>query len=622
MVRIALACVASLQLAVATRAADEPEPIKGTVLRKAAEKAAAVIEKSQKVWYEKKQGCTSCHHQILPILVHEAARERGVAYDAVLGRDVVARSLAHLKGLDAIVQGYDYIDEVDEAWKLIAAHAAGIPSSASTSAAAQYLASAQRADGGWHTMDGRPPQSHGRVTATAISARAVQIYMPESFKGEKQAVLRRAGKWLLGVRPRTTEEGAFRLLGLHWAGAGKGACEDASKGLLARQGGDGGWAQMPGLPSDAYSTGEALYALHHGAGLAVDAPAYLGGLRFLMKSQEEDGSWLVQSRLNDIIPVSPDFFPSGFPHGRKNQFLSIMGTAWAALAILQAVPELPKTAAPPLRPDFRPPEKADWIDVALNGTAADLKRALDAWMRPTARTTRGTTALMLAARDLEKVLLLIDRGADVNAKAESGITALTVASRYHGNAEVIRLLLRKGARPNAARGEAVKHGASALFFAAASGDVRTARALLDARAAVDAEMRVLGTDRQTPLMTAALRGDTAMVEYLIRRGADPNWAGNEKIAVLHRSVVNNHAETVKALLAGGAKINKADSEGFTALHYAALTDYGDTVILKLLLAAGADRKLKDDKDRTALDLARHFKHKAAEAVLAAEGPPR
>ncbi len=603
-------------------AEQKPGAIEEAALRRAATKACALIEKSQKVWYDKKQVCTSCHHQVLPILVQAAARDRGIAVDAELARDVVARSFTYLKGLDAIVQGQNYIDEVDEAWRLVTAAAAGVPASVSTSAGAQFLASAQRADGSWYTMDARPPQSHGRFTTTALSARAVQLYLPDSFREEKQAVLRRARKWLEEARPRTTEERAFQLLGLYWTGAGKEARDRAARHLLAQQRDDGGWPQLPGMPGDAYSTGEVLYALHRGAGLASDSPVYQRGLRFLLKTQEADGSWLVKSRIDMDLAVSPPYFNAGFPHGRRHQFISIMGTGWAVLALLQAIPEAKKKPAAPAWPDLRPAVKDDWIDVALNGTAGELKKALDGGMKASARTAGGTTALMLAARDPEKVKLLLARGADVNARADSGFTALLIAARYRGNAETVRLLLKKGARPNAPGGVKVLHGASALFFAATSGDLETAGALLDAGAAVDAEMWVLGQLQQTPLMAAALRGDSAMVELLTRRKANASWGDRAGTTVLHRAVINNHPAAVKALLAAGAKIDQADRGGYTALHYAVLVDHADPTVTTLLLGAGANRDLKDTRGRTPLDLARANRRQAIQAVLAGKASPR
>src|SRR3954451_4409004 len=102
-----------------------------------------------------------------------------------------------------------------------------------------------------------------------------------------------------------------------------------------------------------------------------------------------------------------------------------MGSEWAAMALLRAVPPAagprPKPSA---RPDFAPAEMDEWIRVALDGSADDLRKALAGGMKPNAKTSKGTTALMLAARDPAKVKLLLERGAEADARAESGVTAL------------------------------------------------------------------------------------------------------------------------------------------------------------------------------------------------------
>ena len=57
-------------------------------------------------------------------------------------------------------------------------------------------------------------------------------------------------------------------------------------------------------------------------------------------------------------------------------------------------------------------------------------------LSPNAPTTAGkTTALMMVAGDPAKLRLLLDRGADVNARAASGFTALMVAAQYGGSAD-------------------------------------------------------------------------------------------------------------------------------------------------------------------------------------------
>jgi squalene cyclase len=89
------------------------------------------------------------------------------------------------------------------------------------------------------------------------------------------------------------------LLGL----AGQGALRarfDGTHNLLAEQRRDGGWAH-PITPSDAYATGQALVALAESGGVATHDRAYAQGVKFLLSTQLEDGSWFVRTR----VPIQP-----------------------------------------------------------------------------------------------------------------------------------------------------------------------------------------------------------------------------------------------------------------------------------------------------------------------------
>ena len=606
---------------VGNAAAQDQVEIDAAILREAATKPLALIQKSQQVAIEN-YTCSSCHHAVLAMPMFAQAHERGLPFDFAIARQFLTTSFAEYTDLDAMVQGHGFGNDVDSGWVLMTAHAVGIPPSLSTSAIAQHLASAQRADGDWRTFDARPPQSHGRITATAVSARGMSLYLPEQFQEERESRLRRARNWLLKAQPRTTEDRTYHLFGLLWTGADEGARKNAAKQVLAERRKDGGWSQLPRLESDAYATGEVLSALHQAAGLATSDPAYQRGLRFLLNTQRPDGSWQVESRLHPPARISPPYFESGFPYGR-DQFISIMGTEWATMALLHAIPpQAGQEPKPTAWADITPNETEEWIRVTLNGSVADLKKALDQGMTPNAKTKQGTTALMFAARDLDKVKLLLDRGADVNARSESGYSAIMVASRYHGNTEVARLLLKHGAKVNPPEGLAVTNSGSAIFFAATNGDTDLARALMDAGARVDDQMRVFGETWVSPLLFATFRDDTAMMEYLLEKGADPNMEHADKLTPLHRAAITNQAQAARVLIANGAKVNHVDDLGMTPLLYAASIDYGDTAVVESLLAAGADRNVKDKQGRTALELARAYQHTAIANVLAGKAQAR
>ena len=101
------------------------------------------------------------------------------------------------------------------------------------------------------------------------------------------------------------------------------------KALKAAQHSDGSWSQLPGIPGDAYATGEALYALHVSGDVPTKDAAYQKGIQWLLRNQLADGSWFVPTL---AVPVQPHTFDS-FPNG-WHQFASEAGSSWAALALL------------------------------------------------------------------------------------------------------------------------------------------------------------------------------------------------------------------------------------------------------------------------------------------------
>src|SRR5262249_37461354 len=96
---------------------------------------------------------------------------------------------------------------------------------------------------------------------------------------------------------------------------------------------DGGWGQLASLPSDAYATGQALFALHSAGGVPISNPAYQRGVQFLLETQLADGTWRVRRR---AFPFQPTM-ASGFPHGR-DAWISAAGTSWAVAALSPGLP--------------------------------------------------------------------------------------------------------------------------------------------------------------------------------------------------------------------------------------------------------------------------------------------
>jgi hypothetical protein len=214
-----------------------------------------------------------------------------------------------------------------------------------TDAVAMYLRMRQSPDGQWAypISDTRPPICSDYIGQTVRAMRALQLYAPKVDRASYDKAIQLAAGWIAKAPAYTNEDTAWRLMGLAWAGAGKDAVQKATRELLALQRADGGWSDLETMGSNAFATGKALVALHT-AGTAVSDAAYQRGVRYLLKTQQQDGSWYVKSRALTFQP----YFDAGFPHG-FDQWISAAGTNWATMALAVTGPATPNATAARLR---------------------------------------------------------------------------------------------------------------------------------------------------------------------------------------------------------------------------------------------------------------------------------
>lgn len=130
-----------------------------------------------------------------------------------------------------------------------------------------------------------------------------------------------------------------------------------------------------------------------------------------------------------------------------------------------------------------------------------------------------------------------------------------------------------------------------------------------------AECNMRGPFYSTPLMFAAIRGDSEFAELLIESGAKVNdQTSMSKINPLLLAALVRSPSTAQVLLDGGADPLAEDKRGDTALHYAAVQ--GTHEILNLLLDASVDPDTPGHRDLTALHNAALFgQRKIVESLL-------
>jgi ankyrin repeat protein len=168
--------------------------------------------------------------------------------------------------------------------------------------------------------------------------------------------------------------------------------------------------------------------------------------------------------------------------------------------------------------------------------------------------------------DKAAVEALLAKGADVNARDESGDTPLHVASG-NGKKDIAELLLAKGA-----------------------------------------DISAKNTYGQTPLHRPSGNDKKDIVELLLVKGADVNAKAKDTRTPLHWAAsFGGTKDVAELLLSKGADVNAKTGDGRTPLHWAAYL--GNKVVAELLLAKGADVNAKDTDGWTPLDWAARFAKK-------------
>lgn len=149
-----------------------------------------------------------------------------------------------------------------------------------------------------------------------------------------------------------------------------------------------------------------------------------------------------------------------------------------------------------------------------------------------------------------------------------------------GDIEAVRSLLKQKVDVNAAQGD----GMTALHWAVYKDDLEMARMLIQAGADLKAKTRVGAI---TPLLMAATHGNAAMIETLLKAGADPNLANELGTTPLMQASAAGSVEAVKILLDRGANVNAKDTaRQQTAVMFAAALNRAP--VISLLASLGAE----------------------------------
>ncbi|HTA71472.1 MAG TPA: ankyrin repeat domain-containing protein [Bryobacteraceae bacterium] len=273
----------------------------------------------------------------------------------------------------------------------------------------------------------------------------------------------------------------------------------------------------------------------------------------------------------------------------------------------------------------------------MNHSAPMVERLLAGGADANAKLLSGETALMTCARtgDATAVKALLVHGASVNAKESAHHQTALMWAAAEAHPEAVQMLLefgadlraRSDAYPQTVVGEqtqragreklnytVLRGGFTPLLFTARSGDVESARQLLEKGANANDSL----PDGMTALVLAAHSGNGKVGAVLLEKGADPN-AAEIGYTALHAAVLRSDLELVKALLAHGANPNvpmtkgtpvRRDNTDFNLLAplvgatpYLLAAKFLEPEIMRALKAGGADAEIAMPNGITPLMLA-------------------
>jgi squalene cyclase len=198
---------------------------------------------------------------------------------------------------------------------------------------ADEIVKKQQPDGSWEFFLSRPPMNESQTTETVWIIMALQGETREGTPEAQRAALAKGVAWLEDAKlPENHQDKVLKVLLAARAGQTRETVQTTIDELFALQRADGGWSQtVPEMRSDAFATGQTLYALAL-AGYTDERPEIKRAIKFLVATQEPDGSWPMLSRST----------PDGKPGSSKLLTpIKCGAAAWATLGLARLVPKGP-----------------------------------------------------------------------------------------------------------------------------------------------------------------------------------------------------------------------------------------------------------------------------------------
>ncbi len=285
--------------------------------------------------WQKEKKCSTCLHLPMALWVINVARSRDMVVDESAAASLrnwiqdESDSAAFIPALKREVDEHGAPIGAAFALMALASGSAEQVDARFVRRVATYYAESQGRNGAWllGSDEGMPPIFEGRSVTTRLVRLALSRFPAYANGDPGEPDVSAADAWLDAHPAETQQEQVLDLLLAVRRGLTDAAINREAEELLLLQRDDAGWSQTPDMASDAYATGQALYALGIAARHASKDERLQRAVRFLLNSQREDGSWAMLSR--------PAQGESGV-HGGEMEPITMAGTCWALLGLIRA----------------------------------------------------------------------------------------------------------------------------------------------------------------------------------------------------------------------------------------------------------------------------------------------
>jgi hypothetical protein len=299
-------------IALAAGPAGAPADVDATI-----DRGLAFLVKDALAW-KSEHNCASCHHASLVICSMRESKQRGIAVDEPVLAELTKWVAESGDGKTGVPRpaGIPKALNTKAVYFALALAADPLPDAVSQEGMKRFVKTMtgdQIENGSWASWPETRPPFFGN-SDEIMTLLAVLAVMPAAAAGDESAIAARdkGVRWLEETKTDDDPQSiAMRLVLWQRLGRPASEWEPLVERIQSRQNADGGWSQTPEMTSDAWATGQALYALAH-AGIKPADSTVQRAQAFLIKLQRDDGSWPMTSRptkpggagSNSLIPIT------------------------------------------------------------------------------------------------------------------------------------------------------------------------------------------------------------------------------------------------------------------------------------------------------------------------------